>query len=329
MADNQEVSDGTETILVHAFSELLGCSVLFFETYFVYQGIEIGHPVYAVIFCDLVVTLASSLINVAVLPFAADADAVWFTAAANGNSGLCLHFHCCCWVVLSVLRYLYIVKEKWMDEKLPGSKTRLLVAFAALAALFIVNVTSVMGTVVYFGYPETRVMDFPFSQKVTAMTVVMTNLMLMIMTSCLCYYQILRQKGHLMNTSVDAAVDAETSAGIFFIENVNHETLEMEIFKRMQNEAMLRQRKVEMRSAVVSLKTNLFFILVILIIILLATFLSSDILAAIVSLLKNLAPVTTSVTNFVKIQALMEITLETLLDNPLMVRLKIFCHCNQ
>ena len=311
MADTQELSDKFEIVSLYFISELLCSFVLFLETYFIYKGIEIEHPVYAVIFCDLIVTLVSSLINVVVLPFAS--NDFRFTALANGNSVLCLHFHCCCWVVLSVLRYLYIVKEKWLDEKLLGSRVRLLVAFAALAALFLTNVTSVLGIVVYFGYPEIRVMDLALSQKLTAMAVILANLIGMIMTSCLCYFQILRQKGHLMNNSVD--VGGEASSGIFVVYNVNRrETLEMEAFERIQNETMLRKREAEMTSAVVSLKTNLIYILVIILIFLLATYLSNDVFGATFSSLKSLAPVITSIINFGKIQALMKTSLEAFLD---------------
>lgn len=77
--------------------ECLSSAVLFCGSYLIYKGIEIGHPVYAVILANLIGTLASSLLNSALFPFLTPYR---YTSLANLNNIVCLAFHCCCWCIL-------------------------------------------------------------------------------------------------------------------------------------------------------------------------------------------------------------------------------------
>jgi len=78
----------------------------------------------------------------------------------------------------------------------------------------------------------------------------------------------------------------------------------MQAFANRQRQAEVLKHQAEIDSAVLSLKTNLTFFLVLITIYSLAFYLSSDILAVLFSLFKNLAPVLTSIINFVKIRKL-------------------------
>ena len=86
----------------HFILELLSSAVLCTCVRLVYTGIEICHPVYAIIFCDLIASLASSLTNLS--SFALSIVSFKFMAIAYGNALICVQFYCCCWFVLSVLR---------------------------------------------------------------------------------------------------------------------------------------------------------------------------------------------------------------------------------
>lgn len=100
--------------------EIPNTGLLTFSVYLFYAGIEIKHPVYGVLFFDLLVTLASSVINVAVFPFV---KTVRFNNLVNGNSVVCLLFHCGSWCVVSALRYAFIVHHDWMGNCLEGTST--------------------------------------------------------------------------------------------------------------------------------------------------------------------------------------------------------------
>jgi hypothetical protein len=48
-----------------------------------------------------------------------------YQALAGGNSAFCFLFHLCSWEVVSVLRYLFIIHEDWIDSKFPGDAVTL------------------------------------------------------------------------------------------------------------------------------------------------------------------------------------------------------------
>jgi len=91
-----------------------------------------------------------------------------------------------------------------------------------------------------------------------------------------------------------------STGGIFFVENVHQEmsareNIEMRNFSRVQRQAEIKKQKDEIASAILSLKTNLSFFIVLIFLYLSFVFLSSDVLAIIFSLLKSLTPVVTCV----------------------------------
>ncbi len=126
----------------------------------------------------------------------------------------------------------------------------------------------------------------------------------MISISCWCYFEILKRRGKLGQNIVGVAGGAETShgvaGGLFLIENAHRElsareNIEMQAFANRQRQAEVLKYQAEIDSAVLSLKTNLTFFLVLI---------SIYSLAVLFSLFKNLAPVLTSIINFVKIRML-------------------------
>jgi len=148
-------ADRDEIVYTEVVLEILNSVSLFVLAYFIYKGIEVGHPVYALIFCDILVTLASSLINGLVFPFV---KTYRYTSLANGNSIVCLFFHCCCWSVLSVLRYMYIINKTWLEQTFPEPSSLQNVSFFSLAFLVTINVSTYLATNMFFGYPEVKVM---------------------------------------------------------------------------------------------------------------------------------------------------------------------------
>ena len=84
--------------------------------YLMYQGIEIGHPVYSILFSNLVSAFFSSLLNAWVIPFVKSYP---YYILTNANSLSCLLLHSCFWCVLSVLRYMYIVNKAWLEQNSP------------------------------------------------------------------------------------------------------------------------------------------------------------------------------------------------------------------
>ena len=291
-------ADRIETVTCQVILEIISSVVLFTGTYLVYKEIEIRHPVYAVIFCDLLVSLVSSVISIAIFPFSI--GAFRYTAASNLISLLCLHFHCCCWSILSVLRYLYINHPHWLDETFPEFKGLLGVSFSALGILFTINVTSITGTAIYFGFPKIKLVDLPLKSKLVCLSVTMVNLMLMILASCWCYIKILWQRGRIGHNSVHV----QNNAAMFLVENANPDQRELEMQARIQYDTTQQKQEAEVRSAVLSLKTNVMYVLILLTFLGFGTISPSEILPIIFSLQKSLGPVITCVINFSKIRAI-------------------------
>jgi hypothetical protein len=145
------------------FLELFFSAIHFTVLYNIYKGIEISHPVYAIVFCNNFINLVSSLINVAILPFVINYK---YTVLVNGNNAVCLVFNSCCWCILSLLRYLYVTKKTWLQNKFPEPVRLLKVSFSALGILAILSVSSGLATGMYFGYPKVKVVDMTREQKI-------------------------------------------------------------------------------------------------------------------------------------------------------------------
>jgi hypothetical protein len=95
---------------------------LFFLTcglYGMYQGIEIGHPVYAVLFLNLIVSTMSTVLDIVVFFFMSTNKYVLFSNLVNALS---VFFHCTSWCVTSVLRFVYIIGGDCFHNLIPNQK---------------------------------------------------------------------------------------------------------------------------------------------------------------------------------------------------------------
>jgi hypothetical protein len=162
--------------------------------YQMYSGIEIAHPVYAVLFCNLLVTLISSMIDVFIFPFI---TILKYTILVNANTTMCFLFHCCSWCVLSLLRCLYIINPKWLHEKFPNPKTLCALAIFGLFFIFILTFGTVLGTSMSFGWPYKRTTDLTSRQRLVSSSTILLTYFSLVGTSCLLYILILRKRGKL------------------------------------------------------------------------------------------------------------------------------------
>jgi len=92
---------------------------LLMTVYGMYQGIEINHPLYAVLFADLIVATIFMVVNILGFPFIASWKYIVLSTTCNN---MVLFFHCNCWCVTSIIRYIYIIHEDWMQKVLPNFK---------------------------------------------------------------------------------------------------------------------------------------------------------------------------------------------------------------
>lgn len=174
---------------VQVLFEVVNTIVLATALNMMYRGIEIGHPIYAILFCDLLIAFVSSFVNAFVFPFVSFLP---YFVLVNGNSVACLLLHCCCWCVLSFLRYVFIVKKSWLDSsKLFEMKNLLSLSLLVVALLFTASFSSMLGITMYFGYPEKKLLSFPVHQRVICLMVYIGNYVTLMLVSCTFYYLIL------------------------------------------------------------------------------------------------------------------------------------------
>ena len=159
-----------------------------------YFGIEIAHPVYAVLFVNLLVTLLSSVIDVFIFPFV---TILKYAVLVNGNNTMCFLFHFCSWCVLSFLRYMYIVNSKWLHKTFPNAKIICVLAIFNQFLIFVLTFGTVLGTVMSFGWPYKRPTDLTSRQRLVSSATILAIYFSLVGTSCFFYILILRKRGKL------------------------------------------------------------------------------------------------------------------------------------
>jgi hypothetical protein len=70
-----------------------------------YHGIEIQHPLNAMMLLYLIIAFFLLKLDLIAFFFVSSER---FVSISNANSGCTLFFHCTCWCVTSIIRYLYI-----------------------------------------------------------------------------------------------------------------------------------------------------------------------------------------------------------------------------
>ena len=74
--------------------EFINLTLLILAIYAMYQGIEICHPLYAILFLNVNIALAATGINILVFQFI---PSELYVAVSNAINSIGLEFHCNCW----------------------------------------------------------------------------------------------------------------------------------------------------------------------------------------------------------------------------------------
>ena len=87
--------------------------------YGMYQGIEISHPLYAVLYLNMIVPLITSILDIVVFFFVSTYNYILFS---NIMIALASVFHCSSWCVTSALRFVYIIYGNWFNNLIQSQK---------------------------------------------------------------------------------------------------------------------------------------------------------------------------------------------------------------
>jgi hypothetical protein len=333
----------SEISYVPIILELFNIILLLACTCLIYSGIEISHPVYAVLFYNLVIALLSSFINSMIFPFVKNIN---FTNLVNGNSVACLLFHCSSWCVLSLLRYMYIIHKSWIDETFPEPFKLLLLSVVGVIFLFSFGLFTIILTVTQFGWPAVKIANMPNVAKARCLLAIFGYYLLLMGISCCFYIMILRKRGKFGHNNVhilDQRPVEEIQISTITLQRTNAqlpdtdvqngermtETIQSqgETLPLSNNNSGLEQNRqlAEIQSAIRSLETNFVFSSFLIVTFLIGALYSNPISANIFICLKGLSPILTMIINFVKIQQLVQQFLDNLLLTLTNWKRKIMC----
>jgi hypothetical protein len=170
-----------------------------------YYGIEIDHPVFRVLFCNLIVAFISSVVNVIAYPIETD---IKYSTIVNGNNSFCLFFHCCCWLIVSVLRYIYIIHKDWLLRRFPNPKTMNKLAVASVFTIYLAFFSIVVVVCMLCGWPQQKIFEMPMPQRAISAGAFFGSCILLIFFSCPFNLLILRKRGRLRNNKVGIDISA-------------------------------------------------------------------------------------------------------------------------
>jgi hypothetical protein len=303
-----------------------------------YLGIEISHPVYGLLFSNLIVTTISSLINVFVFPFV---KTIYYNTLINGNNAACLNFHCCSWCILSVLRYLYIIHKSWLDKTFPKLCSLFILSIVGVLALFLFGTITVIALAIHLGWPDVKLMKMPPEDQLKFVGILLGNYTMLLSISCFFYVMILRKRGqfghnrvNLENNSIQEIndpINSRNEQNLSIVDDDSSKTNgtaandrnEIAIISTIRSvpatniatdDIELKRQMAEIESAIKSLKTNLILTSALCISFISATVISNTIGSVVFTFLKGLFPILTTISNFNKVQDLLKLSSKNIVE---------------
>jgi hypothetical protein len=135
--------------------DYVGLLILSSGLYGMYQGIEVQHPLYAILFINLIIPSVLSMVDI--LAFVVIAPIEKYIMLTNVNSCISTFFHFTCWCLSSIIRYIYMVHENKLHEVIPSMKRQCHIAIA-LAIIFSIALSApLLGYAVYLGWYEIKI----------------------------------------------------------------------------------------------------------------------------------------------------------------------------
>jgi hypothetical protein len=349
---NSSFAHQNETIVMVVIPvclELVNIMMLTAGMCLLYLGIEISHPIYGILFSNLIVTTISSLINVLVFPFV---KTIQYNTLVNGNNAACLNFHCCCWCILSVLRYLYIIHKPWLDKTFPKLFSLLLLSMLGVLALFLPGTITISAfAAIHLQWPAVKLMKMQPEGQLKFVGALLVNYTMLLSISCFFYVMILRKRGQFGHNRVNfgnistveindpvhlneqdlSIVDGDSSISISTAANNSNEIAIISTIRSVPatnietDDIELKQQMAEIECAIKSLKTNLILTSVLYISFISATLISNTIGSVVFTFLKGLFPILTTVSNFNKVQDLLKLSYKNLVEWLLKKKENIKC----
>jgi len=165
-----------------------------------YLSVEIGHPVYATLFCNLVSVLAASILELLTIPLLEQIQVQTFVKSWSYFYSI---FHACTWLVMTVLRYVYIVHNDWVHKTFTQSRTLTVLSISLIYCVYFLTVSMIIPILVKHGWPYIEVNKMNWESKRACFIAVLAGYGWIICLSNVFYVLILHQRGAIGKNSVD------------------------------------------------------------------------------------------------------------------------------
>jgi len=172
-----------------------------------YHGIEISHPVYSILFCDLVSASLASISEIMILLLVSELKTA---TIVKGCTLFSLLFHHCCWCVVSILRYLYIIESDWLHWRFQEHWKLTAVSITAVYLFYTASASANFFVLIYNGWPFIEIFDMETLPRIACTLTAIVNFILPLSISCCYYILLLRCRGILSRNTIADLPKRET-----------------------------------------------------------------------------------------------------------------------
>jgi hypothetical protein len=185
----------TTTVICDSFN----IGILIFGLRQMYFGIEVGHPVFATLFCNLVSVLAVSIIETLLIPFL---NGIRVETLVKSSSAFYALFHASTWLIMSILRYIYIVHNQWVHKTFPEARTLAVISITTIYCIFGISMSIVIPVFKMNGWPYIEVSEMDREPKIACLIALLGCYGVILTFSNIVYVLILHQRGAIGKNGV-------------------------------------------------------------------------------------------------------------------------------
>ena len=181
--------------------------VLLVSIHQMYLEIEISHPIYCILFSNLVSGLIASISDILILTLT---SGLTITIIVKACAVFSVLFHCYCWGIVSILRYLYIIESNWLHAKFPEPWKLTIAALVTVYTLYFAGALANILVLTYNGWPFIEMYDMENPSRMICIVTLFSNYILPLSVSCYYYILLLRCRGVMASNAVADILKCET-----------------------------------------------------------------------------------------------------------------------
>jgi hypothetical protein len=183
-----------EVIIVTMVCDTLNIAALLCGICQMYLAIEIGHPVYATLFCNLISVLLSSTLEIVAIPFL---EYIRVKTFVKNCTAFVVIFHACTWLVMSVLRYLYIVHNNWVHKTFPDARKLTVLSLCLTYCIYCITISTFLPLFFINKWPYIEVIEMEMTDRIACSITFLGSYICILGISSIFYTLILHQRGSI------------------------------------------------------------------------------------------------------------------------------------